>query len=302
MNSGRYSEAWNINDLCGRHWPSAHFLWNNALLDGKRVLVRSHHGLGDAVQMLRYAPALTAICARAIFQVSDSFLPLMNHFMGVAEATSLGIDSGDTSFDVEIELMELPYVFRTKPQELPLERRYLDRSGALKQRFRSRLAPDRSKLRVGLAWEGSQWDLERWIPLKLLRPLFNVDCEFWCLQGCAAQMQHLQPLVQDGSETSGFGIDGFVGLIANLDLVITIDTFSAHIGGALGVPTWLLLKQEADWRWMRDVSETPWYPSLRLFRQKTRGDWTDVVLEMYEALLFISKHKNVPIRGCALIP
>lgn len=284
MSLGCYSEAWKINDLSGCHWPSAHVLWDNASLDGRRVLVRSHHGLGDAVQMLRYAPILKTVCSRAVFQVSAAFLPLMDHFLGVADATSLEIASGDEKFELEIEIMELPYVFRTKQQELPLATNYLDTSGALKHRFRGRVAQDHSKLRVGLAWEGSEWDLERWIALDLLAPLFDVDCEFWCLQGPVAQMQHLQPMAQDGSETSGYGLDGFVGLIANLDLIITIDTFAAHIGGALGLPTWLLLKQEADWRWMRDVSKTPWYPSMRLFRQKMGGDWTNVVLEVHEAL------------------
>ena len=174
--------------------------------------------------------------------------------------------------------MELPYLFRTSAGELPLATRYL-RLPKLLLEAADRKLGRQERMRVGLVWRGGDWDQARWIPPGCFNALANVrDIEFWSLQenGTSAPSSKLR--MRSATDVCGSGLLALAATLANLDLLVTVDTLAAHLAGALGVPTLLLLKQNADWRWMSG-STTPWYPTLKLIRQTTLNDWVPVMLE-----------------------
>lgn len=272
MASGDFATAWKINDREKKHWPSAHRHWDGKPLNGRWVSVASLHGLGDAIQMLQYARALRTITERLAFRVPTALLSLAPHF----EFVNQFVDLDDSSYTkepwVSLELMELPYVFRTSPDELPLVERYLDPSGWLKLRYRNVVRSGLDTLRIGLASHGGSWDRERWLSLAAVQTLIDgCEAEFTFLQGLPADAP---PAFEETADVLHGDLTELVGTIANLDLVVSVDTLSAHIAGALGVPCYLLLKKDSDWRWQQIPSHTSWYPSMKLFRQVDRGDWS----------------------------
>jgi hypothetical protein len=186
--------------------------------------------------------------------------------------------------------MSLPRVFRTTLQSVPWNGPYL---GADPERMRIPASP--ARLRVGLAWAGqpSQGDdRKRSLSLAALAPLAHADIAFYSLQkGDAAMQAHAPPpemrLVELGSRFSDFS--DTAAAIGQLDLVITVDTSVAHLAGAMGVPTWVLLSTIPDWRYGAEGERTPWYPTMRLFRQRADGNWEDVVARVAQALRTTSK-------------
>jgi hypothetical protein len=151
----------------------------------------------------------------------------------------------------------------------------------------NRAVPSRDVLRVGLAWTTGAWNPSRSIPFSVIQSLLEVDgCEFWSLEA-NLEMIDSDPsarrriLHDDACRNS---IRALAVKISTLDLVITVDTLAAHLAGALGRPTWLLLQHEADWRWLHQVDSSPWYPSFRLFRQAKAGDWSNVISATKESL------------------
>ena len=278
MARGDYSKAWDINDRYERHWPSAHVL-HNASIRNARVTVRSLHGLGDAVQMLRYAPLLRSVSSSVSYQVPSALLPLMPYFQGVESFDSLAVVGfHDVSAGkVHVEMMELPYLFRTSLDQLPLRHRYLNLPAPHAGRCGT-ASTATVKKRIGLVWTGGDWDVARWIPFHSLFTLFS-DRRFdwWNLQGGDAAYEADKADLRSSPELRNGGVLALAQEIATMDLVITIDTLAAHLAGALGVPTWLLLKHNADWRWMAERADSPWYPSMTLFRQHRPGDWDRVV-------------------------
>jgi hypothetical protein len=145
---------------------------------------------------------------------------------------------------------------------------------------------DDGRLRVGLLWAASDWDATRSIPLQVLAPLFTVDeVQFFSLQqGRAAADPLLQRLDIERLSPRTFDIERAAAAMCDLNLVISVDGMPAHLAGTLGRPTWVLLKHQADWRWMEDRNDTPWYPTLRLFRQPRADDWTAVAHQVTRAL------------------
>jgi hypothetical protein len=183
---------------------------------------------------------------------------------------------------------ELPYLFRTTLNDLPITTHYLDLPGANVQQAADAMGP-LTKPRIGLVWAGGQWNPERSIPIGLLDPIISeADVEFWSLQGDVAA-DDANPwidtgMVRDATAICGDGLVVLAATIANLDLVITVDTLAAHLAGALGKPAWVMLQYAADWRWMTARDDTPWYPSVRLFRQPKPGDWSGTVGAVRDAL------------------
>ena len=274
MARGCFNEAWSINDQARQHWPSAHQLWSGESLAGKHVTVRSLHGLGDAVQMLQYAAVLECMGVAATFEVPEALTPLMPYFANARRATSTE-DRGSLT----IESMELPYIFRTSRGELPLATRYLRLPKLLIEAADRRLG-GQERMRVGLVWRGSDWDRSRWIPPACFDALADQeDVAFWNLQGDEVWPQPSKLRMRSATDVCGTGLLALAATLANLDLLVTVDTLAAHLAGALGVPTLLLLKQHADWRWMSG-STTPWYPTLKLIRQLELNDWTPVISEV----------------------
>ncbi len=284
MSAGDFSLGWHINDISKQHWPSAHRLWKGRSSAGDKLLVRCLHGLGDAVQMLRYAPQLSALAAGTVFEVPAGLLPLAPYFRGVTQIASVESYTPRWTRGMQIEIMEAPYLFRTSLSQLPLSSSYLTLpSTAIAERAAS--MGKRRKPRVGLVWSGGDWDRERWIPLRRLEPLLALQqLEFWNLQGGAAAKQAQGLALKTSFHYGQRDLAALAATISNLDLIITVDTLAAHLAGALGIPAWVLLKHKADWRWLVDRSDSPWYPSLRLFRQPAPGSWDEVVTAVREEL------------------
>lgn len=279
MLDGSFEVAWRESDRLRQcNAPDPHRFWQGEDLHGARVIVRCLHGLGDAVQMLRYAPLLSAVAAEVIFEVPPRLLPLAPFFRGVTEVITWGEAAPRVApvWEVQAEVMELPYLFRSSLSDLPVCETYLQLPPA-------QLAPTgaimsrTSRLRIGLVWAGSDWDPDRSIPLSLLRPVLEQErFEWWNLQG-RDRAGDANDGLRDATKRCGDGLLALAATMAHLDLVLTVDTLAAHLAGALGKPTWLMLQHAADWRWMNLRSDSPWYPSMRIFRQSRPGDWESVV-------------------------
>jgi hypothetical protein len=292
MLQGKFEEAWRESDsIRHRGAPDPHRFWNGESIRGKRVILRCLHGFGDAVQFLRYMPALQSIASSVILEVPPRMLDLARCIRGVGEVITWG-DAAPAQlpqWDVQIEITELPYFFRTHQRELPIAANYLRLPPqALGSAAATLRGPE--TIHAGVVWSSGDWDPARSIPLADLRPLFHdPGVTFWNLQGgevrnqwqdlgSALNLRDAPALCADG------GIVPLAAFIARLDLVITVDTLAAHLAGALGRPTWLLLQHAADWRWMHARDDSPWYPSIRIFRQPQQGDWRSVVGQLREAL------------------
>ena len=176
--------------------------------------------------------------------------------------------------------MELPYLFRTVESDLPLAARYIHLPAAVLQRVSSAMGAS-LKPRVGIVWSASEWDVTRCLPMECIARMTSQDgIEFWNLQGGAKHAASLREPALAGvrdAATLGDGVLTLAAVIEQMDLVITVDTLAAHLAGALGKPAWLLLQHAADWRWMHARADSPWYATLRLWRQPAPGDWHGMV-------------------------
>jgi hypothetical protein len=239
-------------------------IWDGRPVDGRRVLVRCHHGLGDTIQFARFLPALAARAGSVVVWAQPALLALLATMGAPVEYLPLHDDAPDTAFDVDVEIMELPWVLRCTLATLPARVPYLHVAP------RSRPAGD-DRLAVGIAWRGGDWDRSRDVHPSLLAPIA-------ALPGVRAMALEAWPTPADRAAWIGEwppveGLMALAGVVASLDLVISVDTMCAHLAGALGVPVWTLLQHEADWRWMEGRDDSPWYPTMRLFRQTRADDW-----------------------------
>ena len=280
---GHFEGAWRESDAIRiRGAPDPHRFWNGEDLRGKRLIVRCLHGFGDAVQMLRYMPRLRDVAARVVVQVPPKFVELARFFDGVNAVNTWGNDGGE--WDVQLEVMELPYIFRTWLGELPLAVRYVHVPEVEVRRVADAMrcsCGESGLLRVGVVWAGGEWNPERTLPFGELQELLvEGGVEFWNLQGRPAAVEAEGSSMRDATEVCGDGLVPLAATIANLDLVITVDTLAAHLAGAMGRPAWVMLQRVADWRWMVERSDSPWYPTLRLFRQAEQGDWAGLVKQV----------------------
>jgi hypothetical protein len=274
MRRGDFADAWKISDalLATRkdqtnlpRWFQS--VWDGRSVVGKRVLVRCYHGLGDTIQFIRYARLLKTIAAEVNVWAQSSLIPLLRSVHGIDQLLPLHDGDPEVEYDVDIELNESPYLFRTTLATIPAQVPYIFVEPASLRR--------NGRLQVGLIWQSGDWDNRRSIPFPLLKRLAQLDgIEWHILQRDAARAGW------DGSMGSISGGDNPLDdarIMRALDLVISVDTMTAHLAGALGVNTWTLLPLEADWRWMLDRPDSPWYPTMRLFRQREEGKWDNVI-------------------------
>jgi hypothetical protein len=276
MRRGDFAAAWNISDAqlrtrgaqdhtkVPRHLQN---IWDGRPLLGKRVLVRCYHGLGDTIQFIRYASLLKEVAAEVIVWVQPSLIPLLRSVKEIDQLLPLHDGVPDVEYDVDVELGELPHVFRTTLANIPAEVPYVFVEPAM--------LGAGERFRVGLIWVSGDWDTRRSVPFSEIQRLGQLAGIDW-------------HILQRDAWRAGW--DGELGTISGgdnplddarvmraLDLVISVDTMTAHLAGAIGQKTWTLLPLEADWRWMVDRNDSPWYPRMRLFRQKEEGDWQTVV-------------------------
>lgn len=263
-------------------------LWDGQDIRGKTILISAEQGFGDTIQLARYAPYFRAMGATVLFQVQRGLETLAKGFAGVDHV--LGRDETAAAFDFRIHALSLPRVLRTDLASIPCEIPYLRASSDRVARWAPRLAAA-GRINVGLVWSGNPGHLRdqyRSIPLPTLAPLLDLErVSFISLQKGPAEseIEALGPqarLMNLGAELEDFA--DTAAIVDQLDLVICVDTAIAHLAGAMAKPVWLLLPRPADWRWLEEREDSPWYPTMRLFRQGRRMDWTDVVTRVAVAL------------------
>lgn len=291
---GNLTAAWVESDaIRRRNAPDPNRLWQDEDPSGKRVILRCLHGFGDSVQLLRLAPRLRSLCSRLVVECAPRAVDLLRCLPGIDEVISWDevAPASPTFWDVQLELMELPYVLRISLADLPISTGYLRlppselhrASRAIGSCNDSRAVPN-----IGIVWSSGDWNPSRSIPFELLAPILSRnDCQCWNLQGGPIRNQWHSldsPSLHDTPLLADSGLVPLAAVIARLDLVITVDTLAAHLAGALNIPCLLLLQYAADWRWMVHRNDSPWYPSLRLLRQAVSGDWSDVVRNLDCAL------------------
>jgi tetratricopeptide (TPR) repeat protein len=254
---------------------------------GRTILLHAADGYGDTIQFCRYVPLVTSRGARAILEVQKPLQELMQSLAAAVQVFARGDMLPD--FDMECSLLSLPRAFGTELSTIPSGTPYLSVPSARAEKWNARL-PSRHRPRIGLAWSGDPThsnDRNRSIALaRLLPPLSGIDASFVSLQqevraGDAAALQgsdilHFGAALKDYSDTAA--------LMANLDLVVAVDTSVAHLAGALGKPVWILLPHIPDWRWLLDRDDSPWYPTARLFRQDAARTWDGVIPRLRTAL------------------
>ena len=256
--------------------------WRGEDPTGQTILLHAEQGFGDTIQLIRYAPLLARRGARVIVECPVELRALVQRVEGVAEA----VVSGDPlpAFDQHVPMLSLPPAFGTTIETVPSAVPYVKADPGKAGTWHWKLAPEEGALRVGLAWAGNPADQgarRGSVALAMLAPLAEAKgVVFYSLQkgGGAEQAQNPPAgmnLVDLTREMKTF--DDTAALIANLDLVITVETAVAHLAGAMARPVWTLLPSVPAWRWMLGREDSPWYPTMRLIRQPARGDWDSVV-------------------------
>ena len=284
MLRGDFGSAWKESDSIRRRGrPDPHRFWNGEDFTGKRLMLRSLHGFGDAVQMFRFLPKLRDRAAKLIVEVPPWLLEVAPCFAGMGDVITWGEQAPATppAWDVQMEVMELPHVLRVTADDLLPTHGYLHVPEATLAVV-ARVVGARTRPRVGLVWGSGHWNTSRSVPFEIMRTLLDVQgVEFWSLQGGDTEKRAWDALEPAPCRRSvyeaGDGILRLAAVVQQMDLVITVDTLAAHLAGALGVPCWVLLQQRADWRWMCGRADSPWYPSLRLWRQREGSGWDELV-------------------------
>ena len=292
---GRLAEGWREYEWRwsrqgGYREPRGRFaqpVWQGESPDelGGPLLVIAEQGLGDVIQFVRYVPLLVALGHDVIFEAlpeltalfADAFAHLPVRVVSRVD-DPLEIEENQ-AFSAWVGVMSLPERFKTTSRTIPAAESYLVANPQRVEAWRRHLP--QGGFKVGLAWAGNPKNLNdfaRTIPSPLLLPLLKVrDADFYSLQKGAAgafnfdapNMTNLDGMLINLTETAA--------VIMNLDLVITVDTSIAHLAGALGRPVWLMIPTVPDWRWLDEGRGSPWYPTMRIFRQTVRGEWQDVI-------------------------
>jgi len=277
-----YEARWQQHDIRQFDRGFAQPLWlGGEPIAGRTILLHAEQGLGDAIQFCRYAPLVAALGARVVLEVPGPLAPLMHGLDGVSAVIRRGAPL--PPFDLHCPLMSLPLAFRTGLDSIPAPRAYLHSDAGLRSKWSARLGPKQAA-RVGIVWSGGTRhpnDRKRSIPLAQFRRLLPPGWEPVSLQKEVreedrAALQAEPAITHLGEEIADFA--DTAALCDLMDLVVSVDTSVAHLAGALGRPVWLLLPWVPDWRWLLDRSDSPWYPTARLYRQQRRGEW-DPVLE-----------------------
>lgn len=297
MLSGDFEAAWRESDaIRARGAPDPNRFWKGESLSRASVIVRCLHGFGDAVQMLRYAPLLQEITSRVSYEVPPRLFDLAPLFRGVREVISWGTHTPEAQpyWDVQVEVTELPYIFRTSIGDLPVATRYMNLPSVHIHRAATAIGISKPgskarRLKVGYVWAAGEWNPSRSIPFAQFETLLGENSvEHWSLQGGVAAKNAQQRIsagkMRDATAVCGDGLVALATAIAKLDLVITVDTLAAHLAGAIGKPVWTLLQYAADWRWMTQRTDSPWYPEMRLFRQPAPGDWRTTLEAVQDAM------------------
>ncbi len=265
-------------------------LWDGAGFVGKTLLLHAEQGLGDVIQFARYGAPASRLGGRVVVECQPELFRLLQGLEGIDQLVRKGDEL--PPFDLHAPVFSLLHLMETGLESVPGPSPYLRAEEDDLKAWRERLGNPGSRPRVGLVWAGSpvhRNDRNRSMPLSLLAPLLEgAQADFYSLQvgPAAAQLAELDSpgritdltsFVSDFADTAAF--------VECLDLVITVDTAVAHLAGGLGKPVWVLLPFAPDWRWMLERNDSPWYPSMRLFRQPGSGDWAPVIERVLKNLM-----------------
>jgi hypothetical protein len=301
MRANDIARAWAINDRdlarriaenTPKHEGPRHLqhIWRGEPLEGARVLVRCYHGLGDTLQFIRFAKPLRRIAREVSFWVQPELLRLAAGARGVDRVLPLNDGMPDVGYDVDIEIMELAFALRAR-REMIEDVPYLSGNCGT-----SRFERDPADLRIhiGLVWRAGDWDRRRSIDLPTLG----------ALAGDRVQLHLLQPATKiapfAANDLACADIADVAATISRLDLVLTVDTMMAHLAGALGVPVWTMLCRDCDWRW-GDGATTPWYRTMRLFRQRTLNNWQPVIADIADELRSVGQRTQERVRTAEVL-
>lgn len=273
-----YESRWNVDEMQGfRQFSKPR--WKGAeSLEGKKILIHFEQGHGDTIQFIRYAALLAQRSATVLALVQPGLKELAATVPGIAGAYDK--EAALPLFDFHCPLMSLPQAFQTRESTIPAAIPYMRADPARVRHWDSKLF-DGKRLRVGLAWSGSpthRLDRERSIALRDLEPFLALpEIDFISLQLKMTEADDSVIKNHPRFHHPGQNFSETAAIISTLDLVVSVDTSMAHLAGALGRRVWTLLAYSADSRWMLDRSDSPWYPTMRLFRQSKPGDWPHVV-------------------------
>ena len=274
----KYEFRWNTNQSFNQLRHQNIPLWlGKEELKNKKILVWSEQGYGDTIQFCRYIPKIIDLGAITTFEVPKNLATLVGRISNKCKIVTTG--SNVEKYDFQVPLMSLPLVFNTDLASIPKKIPYLDIPSDLVKHWSKILGP-KNKMRIGLAWSGRKTykeDRFRSLKLKTILPIISGEFDFFCLQ---------KDIREEDEEDLKKSSIKFVGdqdflntaaIIKNLDLVITVDSVMPHLSGAINFPIWLLLPFCPDWRWLLDRKDSPWYPSVKIFRQKKINDWENVI-------------------------
>jgi len=321
---GRYAEGWedyefrfriggrNASRLPADRRANA---WDGSPFPGKTILVWCEQGLGDTIQFVRYLPLVKERGGTVVFECQEELLSLLQNVPGADAVIASSPESAPRNdmslralcakqspaaeYDLNIPLLSLPGIFGTTEDTIPASVPYITAVPELVDRCRDQFAGD--GLNVGLTWRGNPShpnDANRSCSPSDIEPLASVDgVRLYGFQKSApgspggagileGRLQDLAPGLSDFAHTAAY--------LAHIDLLITVDTAAAHLAGAMGKPVWLLVPRIPDWRWQLEREDSPWYPSMRLFRQKARGDWAGVVNDVKRNLLSLRGAPSAP--------
>jgi hypothetical protein len=298
---GRFSEGWVLHES---RWAKPSFqpivrnfaqpIWDGSFsVADKTLLLHAEQGLGDTLQFVRYVEMVQSLGARLVVEVQAPLAPLLEGLEGVTL-----VKQGDPlpPFECHCPLMSLPLAFQTTLSSIPSAVPYLKPSSE-KERFWAEKLGSTSGLRVGLVWSGDprhQNDKNRSIPLAELMAALPPGCAYVSLQSEIRDsdrqaLDDCDRLVHFGSELTDFS--DTAALCAQMDLVVCVDTSVAHLSGALGKPTFLLLPYNPDWRWLLNRTDSPWYPTMQLYRQAQLGSWQSALEKVIADLLGLEQRR-----------
>jgi tetratricopeptide (TPR) repeat protein len=292
----RWLKGKSIAEALGTRFPS----WKGPGREAKCVLVLNDHGLGDTIQFFRYLPMMAAAGVDATFVCPPRLRRLLTSKTNVRFVDS---PPGGEPFDAQIAISSLPRAFGTRLGAIPAAVPYLAAEPALREMWLKRIGAQGFK--IGVVWQGNsdpEADRARSMPVTALAPLAGIaGVRLISLQKGFGedQLSNLPASLRVETFGANFdaGPDAFVdtaAVMTCLDLVVTCDTSVAHLAGALAVPVWVALKSDAEWRWLIGRADSPWYPTMRLFRQTRRGVWSDVFEAMAAELVPLAERRAIP--------
>ena len=283
-----YEWRWKTDQLQGAARSLPRPLWTDGqCLQGKTLLLHAEQGLGDTLQFCRYVPQVKQLGARVVMEVQAPLLPLIESMDGVDQCVAQG--SALPPFDFHCPLLSLPLALKTKPSTIPSPQRYLSAPAGAVAQWTARLGT-RKKPRVGLVWSGRpehKNDHNRSLAFTQLATVLQENFEFHCLQKEVRTSDRDALNARTDITLWSDHLESFAdtaALVEQMDLVLAVDTSVAHLAAALGKPVWLMLPFSPDWRWLVGREDSPWYPTMRLFRQTGSGEWGSVLQRVAVAL------------------